>query len=108
MVHTTTLPFIWDNQTYYDCRGAEMDEFESKIYNTLLFVLTFALPFVSLVLLRIFFILLINLFSNFQVIQAFCYLSVGKKLLTEELINNKIRLRKSIQDQSKTKVHLNL
>ncbi len=48
MVHTTTVPFIWDNQTFYDCRGAEMDEFETKIYNTLLFVLTFALPLVSL------------------------------------------------------------
>jgi hypothetical protein len=54
MVHTTTVPFQWNNTTYYDCRGAEMDELESKIYSTVVFVLTFALPLVSLILLKCF------------------------------------------------------
>ncbi len=54
IIHTTTVPFQWNNITYYDCRFTEMDEFETKIYSTVSFVLTFALPFVSLILLKCF------------------------------------------------------
>jgi len=83
MVHTTTVPFKWNNTTYYDCRGAEMDEFKSKLYNTSVFVMTFALPLL---------------------IQSFAYGSIGRKLMSDQLINNKLPLRRNTQDRDRVKV----
>ncbi|CAG2165244.1 unnamed protein product [Oppiella nova] len=65
-IHTTTVPFIWNNTTYYDCRGAEMDGLMSQIYNTSVFMLTFAFPLL---------------------IQTFSYFSIGRKLLKDKVIN---------------------
>ncbi|CAG2115829.1 unnamed protein product [Medioppia subpectinata] len=74
LIHTTTEAFIWNNTTYYDCRGAEMDELTSKIYNTSVFILTFAFPLL---------------------IQTFSYASIGRKLLRDKIINNKLALRRN-------------
>ncbi len=85
MVHTTTVSFQWNNITYYDCRGAEMDEITSKIYMTSVFILTFALPLL---------------------IQIYSYTSIGRKLLRQKLINNELTLRKSTQDTDTAKVFI--
>ncbi len=85
MAHTTTVPFQWNSITYYDCRSTEMDELTDKIYMTSVFILTFALP----------------LF-----IQIYCYISIGRKLLRDKLINNKLPLRRSTQDNDRAKVFI--
>ena len=84
-LHTKTVPFEWDNGViYYDCRASEMEELPSKIYNISVFILTFALPLL---------------------IQTFSYGSIGRKLMRDKCINNKLPLRRnSGQDRNKVKV----
>ena len=77
---TSTFPFSWENQTFYDCR-AELSDQWAKIYMTSNFIITFAIPLI---------------------IQVFVYVSIGSQLLKEKQLN----LRKSIQQSDTRKVSL--
>ena len=80
--NTSTFPFSWENQTFYDCR-VELNEEWSKIYTTFSFIITFAIPLI---------------------IQLFAYVSIGNKLIQEKTSNDKSHLRKSVQQSDTTKV----
>ncbi|XP_054157241.1 trissin receptor-like [Oppia nitens] len=84
MKFTTTIPFRWNNQTYYDCRLEGMDYLWEQIYNTSVFILTFAIPLL---------------------IQSYSYASIGRKLLKDKVINNRLALRRnSGSDRDKAKI----
>lgn len=77
---TSTFPFSWENQTFYDCR-AELSDQWAKIYMASNFIITFAIPLI---------------------IQVFVYVSIGSQLLKEKQLS----LRKSIQQSDTRKVSL--
>ena len=82
--NTTTISFQWENETYYDCRGAELDEHWTKVYTTSIFILTFALPLI---------------------IQTYSYGAIGRKLITDRLRNNELPLRRNTLNNGTAKVN---
>jgi len=86
MAHTETVPYEYNNTTYYECsyNSNGLTPLKRKIYLSFNFIFTFALPLIVLIL---------------------SYTAITRKLLADSLGDKDAPLRRNTQTRNRTKVN---